>query len=93
MKRTIKVTGVSDELVSLLDAKIREVHAAGRAEYVRELIRKDVLQKKRPFYETASPQERAKDFMEWTRSLQHLRLPHLPDKALSRESLYGKQRA
>jgi hypothetical protein len=40
---TIKVTGVSDDLLELLDRRVREVHSTGRAEYVRELIRKDVL--------------------------------------------------
>ena len=40
---TIKVTGVSEELLHLLDQRIREQHATGRAEYIRELIRRDVL--------------------------------------------------
>jgi metal-responsive CopG/Arc/MetJ family transcriptional regulator len=40
---TIKVTGVSDELLRLLDDRIQAQHATGRAEYIRELIRKDVL--------------------------------------------------
>ena len=40
---TIKVTGVSDELLRLLDARVRAQHATGRSEYIRELIRRDVL--------------------------------------------------
>lgn len=40
---TIKVTGVSDELLQLLDQRIQAQHATGRAEYIRELIRRDVL--------------------------------------------------
>jgi hypothetical protein len=40
---TIKVTGVSDELLRLLDQRIQDQHATGRAEYIRELIRRDVL--------------------------------------------------
>jgi len=40
---TIKVTGVSDELLQLLDQRIQRRHATGRAEYIRELIRSDVL--------------------------------------------------
>jgi metal-responsive CopG/Arc/MetJ family transcriptional regulator len=40
---TIKVTGVSDGLLQLLDRRIEAQHATGRAEYIRELIRKDVL--------------------------------------------------
>ncbi len=42
--RTIKVTGVPDDLLKLLDEKIRDQHARGRAEYIRELIRRDVLE-------------------------------------------------
>ena len=40
---TIKVTGVSAELLRLLDQRIRSQHATGRAEYIRELIRRDIL--------------------------------------------------
>lgn len=50
--RTIKVTGVSEELLSLLDQRIRSQHAAGRSDYIRELIRKDVL-------DAAAPARRA----------------------------------
>jgi len=41
--RTIKVTGVPEELLQLLDRRIRAQHATGRSEYIRELIRRDVL--------------------------------------------------
>jgi metal-responsive CopG/Arc/MetJ family transcriptional regulator len=44
---TIKVTGVPEELVRLLDNRIKERHTAGRSEYIRELIRKDVLDEPR----------------------------------------------
>jgi metal-responsive CopG/Arc/MetJ family transcriptional regulator len=40
---TIEVTGISDELLQLLDERVRSQHAPGRADYVRELIRRDVL--------------------------------------------------
>jgi hypothetical protein len=40
---TIKVTGVPEELLQLLDQRIRTQHATGRSEYIRELIRRDVL--------------------------------------------------
>lgn len=40
---TIKVSGVSDSLLKLLDERIRRQHALGRSEYIRELIRKDVV--------------------------------------------------
>ncbi len=40
---TLKVTGVSEELLRLLDDQIRARHVSGRSEYIRELIRRDVL--------------------------------------------------
>ena len=60
---TIKVTGVSGELLSLLDDRIRTQHSSGRAEYIRELIRRDVLSAKeqrgpsadQPFREMLAP--------------------------------------
>lgn len=52
----VKVTGMSPELVALLDARVREQHAAGRAEYVRELIRRDVLSKQ-PSPPVAPPEQ------------------------------------
>ena len=42
--RTIKVTGVPQDLVALLDQRVKDRHAVGRSEYIRELIRKDVLE-------------------------------------------------
>lgn len=39
----VKVTGVSEELLELLDARVKQQRAAGRAEYIRELIRRDAL--------------------------------------------------
>ena len=46
--------------------------------------------KERPFYETATPEERAKAFREWAES--HPRhQPYLSDEAISRESIYGER--
>lgn len=39
----VKVTGMSEELLGLLDARVRQQQATGRAEYIRELIRRDAL--------------------------------------------------
>ena len=39
----IEVTGVSDELLSLLEDRIRSRRSPGRAAYIRELIRHDLL--------------------------------------------------
>lgn len=52
---TIKVTGVSDELLKLLDERVRCQHSIGRSEYIRELIRKDVLGHGRTFREILAP--------------------------------------
>ena len=41
-----------------------------------------------PFYEVASPEERAKTFQEWANS-HRLDTPILSDEAISRESIYG----
>ncbi|HET6385132.1 MAG TPA: ribbon-helix-helix domain-containing protein [Armatimonadota bacterium] len=60
---TIKVTGVPEELVRLLDERIKRRHAAGRSEYLRELIRKDVLGEERSLREILAP------IHEFTRSL------------------------
>ncbi len=40
---TIKVTGVSDELLQLLDERAQALRSSGRSEYIRGLIRRDVL--------------------------------------------------
>lgn len=39
----VKVTGMSEELLKLLDARVKQQQATGRAEYIRELIRRDAL--------------------------------------------------
>ena len=41
--QVVKVTGVPEELLRLLDDQVAKRHYAGRSEYVRELIRKDLL--------------------------------------------------
>jgi hypothetical protein len=44
---SVKVSGLSDELINLIDARVRERHAAGRSEYIRDLIHRDVLSEPR----------------------------------------------
>lgn len=44
----------------------------------------------RPFYEVASPEEKAKVFQEWANS-HRLNTPILSDEAISRESIYGER--
>lgn len=41
--QVVKVTGMSEELLRLLDARVQQQQATGRAEYIRELIRRDAL--------------------------------------------------
>lgn len=41
--QVVKVTGMSEELLRLLDARVKQQQATGRAEYIRELIRRDTL--------------------------------------------------
>ncbi len=39
----VKVTGMSEAMLALLDARVERQQATGRAEYIRELIRRDAL--------------------------------------------------
>jgi hypothetical protein len=39
----VKVTGVSDELLGLLDSRVLARHATGRSEYIRELLKRDLI--------------------------------------------------
>ncbi|HIK09590.1 MAG TPA: hypothetical protein IGS52_04870 [Oscillatoriaceae cyanobacterium M33_DOE_052] len=73
------IESLSPEERSLLESKLKahqeQTSAAG---------------KERPFYETATPEERAKAFREWAES--HPRhQPYLSDEAISRESIYGER--
>lgn len=45
----------------------------------------------RPFYETATPQERAQAFVEWAESHRGKHHPSLSDEDISRESIYGER--
>ena len=40
---TIKISGISEDLLKRMDEKVRKQRAFGRSQYVRDLIRKDVL--------------------------------------------------
>jgi len=40
----MKITGVPEELLQLVDNRVSERHYAGRSEYVRELIRRDMTE-------------------------------------------------
>lgn len=42
--RTIKVTGIPEELLQRLDRHIQTLPVTGRSEYIRELIHRDVLE-------------------------------------------------
>ncbi|MBP0030315.1 hypothetical protein [Roseofilum sp. Guam] len=71
------VESLSPEERSLLEEKLKAHQEQALAEG-----------QERPFYETATPAERAKAFREWAES--HPRnQPYLSDEAISRESIYG----
>ncbi|MGK7875848.1 MAG: hypothetical protein AB4426_21890 [Xenococcaceae cyanobacterium] len=59
-------------------------------ELLAEKIKLTSDSQKRPFYETATPQERAKDYREWAESYRH-DSPILSNEAISRESIYGER--
>lgn len=72
------IQSLSQEEKTLLSSKIQlEKHSAETSE--------------RPFYETATPEERAKAFIEWAESHRGMNMPHLSDEDISRESIYGER--
>lgn len=42
MANVVKISGISDEMMALIDAKWKAEHFADRSEYVRELVRRDL---------------------------------------------------
>ena len=46
--------------------------------------------KKRPFYETVTPEEKAQAFREWAESHSH-DTPILSNEAISRKTIYGNR--
>jgi Arc/MetJ-type ribon-helix-helix transcriptional regulator len=52
---TIKVSGISDDVLRLIDERVRRRHSVSRSEYIRELIRKDVLSEERTLAEILAP--------------------------------------
>ena len=44
----VKITGITEELLGMLDDRVRERHATGRSEYIRELLRRDLLSNPAP---------------------------------------------
>lgn len=59
-------------------------------ELLDEKIKLTLDSQNRPFYETATPQERAKAYREWAESHRH-DSPILSDEAISRENIYGER--
>ncbi len=59
--------------------------------YLETMLERLVESKERPFYETATPEERARAFREWASS-HDLNTPLLSDYAVSRESMYDDER-
>ena len=53
-------------------------------------MKRDEKAQKRPFYETATPEEKAQAFREWAESHSQ-NTPILSDEAISRETIYGER--
>ncbi|MBA3924597.1 MAG: hypothetical protein H0X31_24010 [Nostocaceae cyanobacterium] len=76
-----KITQILVEITNLTSEQIKP--------YLNQMLENLVEPKKRPFYETATPEEWSVAFQEWVDSHQNLNLPFLDDEAISRESIYG----
>lgn len=59
--------------------------------HLETMLERLVESKERPFYETATPEERARAFREWASSHER-NTPLLSDYAVSRESMYDDER-
>ncbi len=90
IQTTIEVDQLAD---SLLKAQA-EVKRLTLADWLRSLAETEPKLPQASFFETASPEEKAKAVEEWA-SLQRSAAPPLSDEAISRESIYadreGKQ--
>jgi len=92
----IKVTGIPEELLILLDRRIQDQHSTGRAEYIRELIRRDLFGNsgnvlpinRSPNREEINSKEWRKALRQWIASLPKRKTPPLSDEAVRRENMY-----
>ncbi len=78
-------TKLVDSLAQIIDSLTSE-----EKKLLEEKINFSVASEKSPFYETATPIERAKAYREWAESHPH-DSPMLSDEAISREAIYGER--
>lgn len=80
---------VSDELLSLIDKKVKQEHFKSRAQYLRFLIREKLFEAdiRPPEFPMGSKAWRDA-FRKWVKS-HKLKTPLLSDEAMRRESIYG----
>lgn len=80
-----------DAVTSVL-AKITSLSPEEITPHVHTMLAELVKPKDRPLCETATPQQRSRAFREWAESHRGMKLPHLSDYAVSRESMYEDER-
>lgn len=77
--------GIFEEIVT----RYGSVLAHRRIKIVVEEEEEGTFSPRRPFYETATPEEWAQALREWASS-HAIGTPSLSDKAISRDSIYGR---
>ncbi|WP_034936301.1 hypothetical protein [Gloeocapsa sp. PCC 73106] len=86
------IQSLSQEEKTLLSSKIQlKDQQTESSELERSALRSSSSSSTRPFYETATTEERAKAFLEWAESHRGMNMPHLSDEDISRESIYGER--
>jgi Arc/MetJ-type ribon-helix-helix transcriptional regulator len=89
----VKVTGVPEELLRLLDDRVNQRHYAGRAEYLRELLRRDLLpevgEPGRRETNPGTPEQVESAFNRIDQMNQGKNMQPLSQEAFSAEHIYG----
>jgi DNA replication initiation complex subunit (GINS family) len=86
-------TKLLDSLAQIIESLTPEEQSLlqERINLIKESQKAQINSTERTFYETATPEERAKAFREWVESHRGLNFPHLSDEDISRESIYGER--
>ena len=90
----VKVTGVSDDLLRLLDVRVSQRHYGGRAEYLRELLRRDLLDRPEASTPSASTARSAAEIASIFSQIDAIntsQIEPLAPGADSREAIYGNR--
>lgn len=87
----MQTTTIEVDQLTAVRLKIKaEAKGLTIADWLRSLAESESKPLQASFFETASPEERAKAVEEWA-SYQRSVAPPLPDKAISRESVYAER--